>query len=185
MTRRIMLVAVSFLVAGALSVIPTEAFAEQEGPQIEGIDLMVGGGIGGSYFSGRYGVPIFVRLRRVPETPVGLEVNLYSPFGIGAGLIFDVLRVGNFRLHMFDVGVFYSWKRSLRPSVHEIDRDYDLTLGAGIEWKWDYNWWITLDVRFFFPDLYRVISYYGDFARQIYSRAARGGHICFGLVYEF
>ncbi|MBU0625268.1 hypothetical protein KKF05_02925 [Patescibacteria group bacterium] len=157
---------------------------ERAGAEIEAIDLTVLGTIGGGY-PDRAGLFLAVRLRRIPETPLALEVGLYVPWGIGANLLIDVFRNDNWRVHLLDPGVFYAWCPGFRIIRPDVERAVDITFGTGLEWQFADRWWLTVDFRFFFPEPRRVISHYGDFARRIYTQSAEGVQTWVGVGYSF
>ncbi|MEA3248894.1 MAG: hypothetical protein U9Q03_00880 [Patescibacteria group bacterium] len=156
----------------------------EEAPEIEAIDLMCVTAIGGGY-PGRGGLLLTARLRRTPELAVGLEVGFYAPWGVGANLLIDVYRTERLRVHLFDPGVFYAWNPQLRIVRPDVERDFDITLGLGVEWQFSDRWWLTVDHRFFFANPVRVIGYYGDFARRIYTESAMGVQTWIGVGYSF
>lgn len=183
MSRHIGYGAAALLAAAVLSFCPAEAGAE-ESPEIPGVELMCVGGVGGGY-PGRGGLLMTARLRRLPEVPLALEVGFYAPWGVGANLFIDVFRNDRLRVHLLDPGVFYAWDEDLRMVRPDVERDFDITLGLGIEWQFAERWWLTVDGRFFFPDPFRIIGYYGDFARRIYTDTARGVQTWVGVGYTF
>lgn len=147
------------------------------------VDATLMAAIGGSC-PGRKGALLAVRLRR-PETLLALEVSVYVPWGVGANVLLDVYRNERLRVHLIDPGVFRSWGSSSRIVRPDVGRAIDLTLGLGVEWQFADRWWFTLDCRFFFPDLMRVIGYYGDYARRIYAQAAEEVQTWAGIAYSF
>jgi len=174
------------LVSSVVLVCPAraDALTLPRGPQIEGIDLLVlvGGGFG---YPSEGGVFASARLRRLPEVPLALEANIFFGSGIGFNVLFDVYRNDWLRVHILDVGLFRSWTAKTRLTEPEVNRDYDITFGAGVEWQFAPSWWMTADFRFFMPDPFRVIGYYGDFARLIYRNCAAGVQTWIGIGHSF
>lgn len=174
---------VALVVMAACLSFPAISRAE-DAPEIRGVELMCVGALGGGY-PDRGGLLMTARLRRVPETQFALEVGFYAPWGVGVNLLVDVFRNDRLRVHLIDPGVFYAWEPGLRVSRPDVEREFDITLGLGVEWNFTGRWWLTVDSRFYLPDPIRVIGYYGDFARRIYSDAARGVQTWIGVGYTF
>jgi hypothetical protein len=167
----------------ALSSFPAESWAE-DAPELDGVDLMCVSALGGGY-PGRGGLLLTARLRRIPEVPLALEVGFYAPWGVGANLLLDIYRNDRLRVHFFDPGVFYAWDPELRIVRPDVERDYDITMGLGVEWQFRDRWWLTVDHRFYFPDPFRTIGHYGDFARRIYTQSVIGVQTWVGVGYSF
>lgn len=162
---------------------PAESRAEGA-PEIRGVDLMVLGAAGGGH-PDRLGVFLAARLRRVPETPLGIEVGLFVPWGVGANLLIDVFRNDRLRVTLLNPGVFYSWTPELRVTRPDVERSVDITVGVGLEWRLAPRLWLTFDSRFFFGEPVGVVGHYGDFARRIYVDMAKGVQTWIGIGYEF
>ncbi len=183
--KRLVVPVVVLVFAAVMLLTPSEAQAQpDDAPEIESVDLMMVAALGGGY-PDRGGLLMVARLRRVPETPFALEVGFYAPWGVGANLLIDVYRNDRFRVHLIDPGVFYAWDPDFRISRPDVERSYDITLGAGVEWQFADRWWLTVDCRMYFPDLIRTIGWYGDFARRIYANSAAGVQTWVGVGYSF
>lgn len=174
----------ALLCAVAVSLPATVCAEESEVTEVEAVDIMVVTGIGGGY-PGRAGLLTVGRLRRIPEIPLGLEVGFYSPWGVGANLLLDIYRSENLRIHLLDLGFFYAWHPEMRIVRADVERKLDITLGLGIEWQFSNRWWLTVDMRMYFPNPVRIIGWYGDFARRIYARSAEGVQTWIGIGYSF
>ncbi len=185
MTKRLDMAVAAVLAALILSV-PDDSFAQAEGdtPEAEAIDLLLVGAVGGGY-PNRGGLLMVARLRRIPETPLGLEFGFYAPWGVGANLLLDVYRSDRVRVHLLDPGVFYSWDQELRIVRPDVERAVDITFGLGVEWQFADRWWLTVDCRMFLPEPTKTIGWYGDFARRIYANAAAGVQTWVGVGYSF
>lgn|GEM_PF-2808894 len=138
---------------------------------------------GGSYAAMNGGAFLAARVRYIPNVPFALEANLYAPYGLGLGLLLDVYRGEELRVHAFDLGVFGNlpWAKVNHP---KIDRLFDLTIGCGIEWKISGRHIISVDWRAFLADPTSVPLYYGNYALSIYKDALIGGQLWLGYVFD-
>jgi hypothetical protein len=177
--------AAALVLATAVLDAPTSARAQPaDMPEIRSVDLLVIGAVGGGY-PDHGGLLLVGRLRRMPETFLGLEFGFYAPWGVGANLLLDVFRNDRLRVHLLDPGVFYAWDDSFRIVRPDVERAVDITFGAGVEWQFASRWWLTVDCRMFFPEPIRTIGWYGDFARRIYAQSAAGVQTWIGVGYSF
>lgn len=145
-------------------------------------------GLGGNPFGDQMRLGLFCteRLRLLPVTPVALEFSAYLPYGVGAGLTFDLFRSQHLRVHFGDLGVFLPFAPELRIAHPEVPRVWDLTVGAGVEWLVTENGPILqLDWRAFLPDPTTVPFYYGGFSERFYLDALKGGQIWLGVAWRF
>lgn len=120
------------------------------------------------------------RFRLPRYTNFGLEVGMVAPGGFSVTLLTDVTRFGRFRIHLVDPGIVVNLTEP--GTVNRVHRTWDLTLGAGIDIRLDDLLTLTVNWRMFFPDPFSVIGRYGDFARPVYTEAAKGGQLWFGLA---
>jgi hypothetical protein len=125
----------------------------------------------------------FVRLRFPRYTPFGLELNVVPGYGAGANLITDALRVGCFRWHLLDIGLFRNFWKPV--SVSRVNRQWDVTFGTGLEARLWHRAYLTLDWRVFMPNPYRVLTDYGDFSRLVYIEALKGGQAWLGVAWSY
>ncbi len=149
----------------------------------EGLDRRIVLAAGGGYPAKSGGVLLAARLRYLPNTPFALEFNLYAPYGFGLAFLLDVYRNDRVRIHAFDLGFFENipWLRVNNPQV---DRFFDLTLGAGIEWNVYGRHIVSLDWRAFLPDPTKVPFRYGNYTVPIYRDAIAGGQIWLGYIFD-
>lgn len=124
------------------------------------------------------GIAQTVRFPRYSQ--FGLELNFVAPGGLGANLLIDVVKFWRLRVHLIDPGIV--WNLTGPASVTRVKRDFDLTLGAGVDIRLNRELAVTVNWRMYFPDPFSVISRYGDFARPVYAEAAKGGQLWFGLA---
>ncbi|MFH1047596.1 MAG: hypothetical protein V1738_04805 [Patescibacteria group bacterium] len=176
------------LVFVSISTLTTSSASAQDATDdasgIAAVDLLVLAAVGGGY-PDHGGMLLVGRLRRLPETPLGLEFGFYAPWGVGANLLIDVYRTERWRVHLLDPGVFYVWEPRLNIVRTDVRRAVDITFGAGVEWQFAPQWWVTLDCRMYFPEPIRTIGWYGDFARRIYAASAAGVQTWLGIGYSF
>lgn len=132
-----------------------------------------------SFFTGY----AYARFRLPKMTPVALELNAVVPCGFGVNLLTDVIHLGRFRAHFFDIGIF--WNAFDPVSVRRVRRSWDLTLGTGAEVRITERWAATFDWRVFLPNPYDVITGYGDFSRLVYAEALKGGQTWLGASYSW
>lgn len=128
---------------------------------------------------------VFTSRMRFPKvSPRVLELYAVYPNGFGLNIKNDDFHFGDVRLHLFDLGLFYNAREPV--SVQRVKRDWDITIGFGIEWKVKENWVAILDWRAFVPlNIPRVISDYGDFSRLILYESFQGGQAWAGLLHCF
>lgn len=123
------------------------------------------------------------RIRYLERIPLALEVNVILPYGIGANLLFYFYHDNRIAVHFIDFGIFYSWRGEM--SAPWMPRNYDMTVGAGIEVMIARNLAITFDWRVFLPNPPHVIPYYADWAISAFSEAAKGGELWLGISWLF
>lgn len=125
-----------------------------------------------------------IRIRLPKISPRALELYGAYPNGFGANLKNDDFHIGNVRLHLFDLGLFYSVREPI--SVQRVDRKLDITVGFGAEWEFRKRWSLTLDWRSFIPaNIPKVLADYGDFSRLVLYEALQGGQTWLGISYRF
>jgi opacity protein-like surface antigen len=170
-----------------LLLLPATARADVGPFQIRALGS-VGGPVGLIGYDGYWRqttAPFTVRLagqmRLQQYTPLALEISAVIPYGIGANLLTDVIQTDRVRVHLFDIGIF--WNAYMPVSVSRIKRDFDLTLGAGIDVRVKDSWSLSLDYRMFLPNPVTVLPAYADFALPIYTEALRGGQLWLSVGY--
>jgi len=139
----------------------------------------------GFSLNARNGIPLSLRLRWLDGLPFALEANVHVPYGVGAGLLLDVYRGEHLRVHAFDVGIFVPIAPQLRLTRPDIDRDFDLWTGLGIEWNYRRSETVAVDWRVFIADPSRVPYYYGAFCKPIYLDALKESQLWIGYVKRF
>ncbi len=122
-----------------------------------------------------------VQLRLRQYTPLVLEVSAVIPYGLGLNVLTDVVQTDRVRVHLFDLGVF--WNAYMPVSVQRIRRDFDITLGAGVDIRLKDAWSLSLDYRLFLPNPITTLPVYADFAMPIYGEALRGGQLWLSAGY--
>ncbi len=180
MLRNKILLSIAVLAVMAL---PAKAAAEKRG--FEG---MFGIGIGagpGAADNAHVSYPLSLRLRYLPQTPFGLEVSLLVPNGVGANLILDVYRGERLRIHAIDLGIFRAFNDELRLTRPEVKRDFDISLGLGLEYDFALGGTLAVDWRVFLPDPTRIPFYYGAYALDIYRDSLIGSQLWISCGWKF
>ncbi len=178
--NRIVILGIAVL---CLLALPAKAAAEKRG--FEG---MFGVGIGagpGAAENAFVSYPLTLRLRYLPQTPFGLELNLLVPNGAGANLLLDVYRGERLRVHAFDLGIFKPFSQELAVVRTDVKRDFDITLGIGLEYDFALGGTLAVDWRVFLPDPTRIPFYYGAYAMNIYRDALIGSQLWISCGWKF
>ncbi len=124
-----------------------------------------------------------VQLRLQQYTPLVLEVSAVIPYGLGFNVLTDIVQTDRVRVHLFDLGVF--WNAYMPVSVQRIKRDFDITLGAGVDVRVKDRWSLSLDYRLFLPNPITTLPEYADFALPVYGEALRGGQLWLSAGYSW
>lgn len=119
------------------------------------------------------------RLRAPNYSSLGLELNAVVPFGLGMNIFIDALTINRVRVHIIDFGVFMNLISPV--SVADVNRLFDITMGAGAEIQIYDRTRLTVDWRMFFPWPWDIIPRYGDFSRPFYDEALKGGQLWLGM----
>jgi hypothetical protein len=122
------------------------------------------------------------RIRSPKHSIVGIELYELVPNGFGAATIIDVWRSEHLRVHLLDLGIFANLGKPVSVQRHQ--RSYDITLGGGIELRFE-SLSFTFDYRMFLPDLYDTLGNYGGFSKPWYTEAAKGGVLLWGISKSF
>lgn len=145
------------------------------------------GGLGTS-FQGDASINVAARLEYPAITSLSAEAFILVPYGVGVSMGVTGLKIKDFRLRLFDLGIF--WGRE--PTNAWVPHSWSIMLGAGLEWEIisnHRNQWpcvaLTADYRSFLPDPSRVLPRYGDFGKEIYLSALREGQWILGLAWIF
>lgn len=123
------------------------------------------------------------RISYLERIPLALEVSFVLPYGIGTNLLLYLYHGDRVNIHFIDFGIFYSWWRDMSSTW--IPREFDLTVGCGLEVKVSEGLMITLDWRVFLADPFHVLPNYADFGLRAYGEATKGGELWFGVAYSF
>lgn len=163
--------------------ISPSAFADHER-----MSMALRGGLGTS-LEGDASINVAARLEYPAATPLSVEAFVLVPYGVGVSMGVTGLKIKDFRLRLFDLGIF--WGRE--PTNAWVPHSWSIMLGAGLEWEIISNHrgsvWpcvaLTADYRAFLPDPSRVLPRYGDFGKEIYLSALREGQWILGLAWIF
>lgn len=160
-----------FLSLVFFSLYPSESKAQLTTEQVVGISA------GLNYTPG-----IFASLRlHEPHTFWSIETFAVIPWGFGTNFSLDLVRTKKLTIKMLDLGVFVPLVKKM--SVTDINRDYDLVVGAGATWHHSKKISFVLDWRAYLPDP-ALIFFYGDFIRPIYTKALKEGNLCLAISFS-
>lgn len=119
-----------------------------------------------------------VAFRNDTFTGVGLEAAATSG-SVGGALLWDWVR-------MKDLTLYARLGLTLGPkiTVAQIDRSYDILVGAGMDYRLKKNLFLLIDYRVFLPEPSIGLTR-GEYVKPAYEEAINGGMLCGGFSLQF